>query len=105
MVVRKEDAYTIAVNRIVDKDAIATERERIGVGQSQMCRTTIKWVKSGGRTWVGGKADYLGTSKAVTVVALWTNKEGRDIAGRGIPPALETGNVYVLSERVSEGDL
>lgn len=51
------------------------------------------------QTWVGREADYLGTSKAVTVVALWTFKEGRDIGGRDIPPTLETGNVYVLSEK------
>jgi hypothetical protein len=58
-----------------------------------------------GRTWVGGKADYLGTSKAVTVVALRTNKEGRDIGCRGIPPTLEAGNVYVLSRKsVFESD-
>jgi hypothetical protein len=57
-----------------------------------------------GRTWVGSKADYLGTSKAVTVVALWTNKEGRDVGGRGIPPALEADDVYVLSESVLKSD-
>jgi hypothetical protein len=33
------------------------------------------------RTWVGSEADYLGASKAVTVVALRTNKEGRDVGG------------------------
>lgn len=52
------------------------------------------------RTWVGSETDYLGTSKAVTVMALWTNKEGRDIGRRGIPPALETGDVYVLFRKV-----
>lgn len=48
------------------------------------------------RTWVGGEADYLGTSEAVSVVALRTNKEGRDVGGRDIPPTLEAGDVYVL---------
>jgi hypothetical protein len=50
-------------------------------------------------TWVGSKAYYLGARKAVTVVALWTNKEGRDVGGRDIPPTLEAGDVYVLSEK------
>jgi hypothetical protein len=53
----------------------------------------------GGRTWVGSEADYLGTSKAVTVVALWADKEGRRI-GRRVPPTLETREVYVLSDSV-----
>lgn len=57
-----------------------------------------------GRTWVGSEADYLRTSKAVTVVALWTNKEGRDVGGRTIPPTLEAGDVYVLSEKCFESD-
>jgi hypothetical protein len=52
------------------------------------------------RTWVGGEADYLGAGKAVAVVALRTNEEGRDIGGRDIPPPLEAGDVYVLESDV-----
>jgi hypothetical protein len=57
-----------------------------------------------GRTWVGGKADYLGTGKAVTVAALWTNKEGGDVGWGGVPPTLEAGDVYVLSEKRCNDD-
>jgi hypothetical protein len=51
-----------------------------------------------GRTWVGREANNLGASKAVTIVALWTNKEGRCIGGR-VPPTLETCEVYILQHR------
>jgi hypothetical protein len=56
------------------------------------------------RTWVGGETEYLGTGKAVSVAALRTNKEGRGIA-RGIPPALEAGDVYVLERDVMRYDV
>ena len=84
------------MNRIVDKVAIATEREEAAGGQ--ICR--IMREVGTKRTWVGSEADYLGAGKAVTVVALWTDEEGRDVDGRGIPPTLEAGDVYVLSESV-----
>ena len=47
------------------------------------------------RTWVGGEADNLGASKAITVVTLRANEEGRGIC-RGVPPSLKTSEVYVL---------
>jgi hypothetical protein len=49
----------------------------------------------GGRTWVGGEADNLGASKAITVVTLRTDEEGRGVC-RGVPPSLKTSEVYVL---------
>jgi hypothetical protein len=48
-----------------------------------------------GRTWVGGDADNLGASKAITVVALRADEEGRGVC-RGVPPSLKTSEVYVL---------
>jgi hypothetical protein len=52
-------------------------------------------VENMGRTWVGGEADNLGASKAIMVVTLRTDEEGRCIC-RGIPPSLKTSEVYVL---------
>ena len=49
------------------------------------------------RTWVGGEADNLGASKAITVVTLRTNEEGRGVC-RGVPPSLKTSEVYVLQK-------
>ena len=89
------------MNRIVDRVAIATEDEvrEAGLGVRLIALPTNHKVLDGtGRTWVGGKADNLGTGKAVTVAALWTNKEGGEIC-RGISPTLKTGDVYVLSEK------
>ena len=51
-----------------------------------------------GRTWVGREADDLCASKAIMVATLRTDEEGRRI-GRGVPPPLETGDVYVLFEK------
>jgi hypothetical protein len=95
------------VKRIVDKVAIATgkERERSGSWSELPNRKAgtgvrFEFLRCGGRTWVGSEADYLRASKAVTVVALRTNKEGRDVGGRIISPTLEAGDVYVLSASV-----
>ena len=86
------------MNRIVDKVPIATGNARLVRFRFRL--SGVFECVGRGRTWVGGEADYLGTSKAVTVVALWTNEEGRDVGGRGIPPTLEAGDVYVLSESI-----
>jgi hypothetical protein len=90
----------MAVNSTVDENAMATER-----GGEDRIRSATKGdvnclgdVGTNERTWVGGKADYPRASKAVAVAALGTDEEGRG-TGRGIPPTLEAGDVYVLFQQ------
>jgi len=86
------------VNRIVDRVAIAPEKRG---GRWDHCGITEREKKMGEgvwnvpRTWVGGEADNLGASKAITVVTLRANEEGRGVC-RGVPPSLKTSEVYVL---------
>jgi hypothetical protein len=67
-------------------------QSRLEEGHGWACRLTEGVVE---RTWVGSEANDLGASKTIMVVTLGTNKEGRSI-GRGVPPSLETGEVYML---------
>jgi hypothetical protein len=60
VVVRKDNAKTMAVKRTVDKVAIATgwERDEIGSGEE-------RGTERGNPTWISGEADYLGAGEAV----------------------------------------
>ena len=82
----------MAVKRIVDTVAIATRMDDAGENE---IGDPIEVRKRGDLTWVSGETDYVGASEAVMVVALRTNEKGGNI-GSSVPPALKTGEVYVL---------